>query len=565
MALVCVAGCARTEPPPAVVAPVPAAATAPVWFEDVTESSGVSFRYRNGEEAKEYAILETLGGGVALLDYDGDGLLDIFLPGGGYFENKEVRGHPCALYRNLGGMKFQDVTAAAGLGDLRFYTHGCAVADFDRDGWPDLLVTGWGRVALFHNESDGKGGRRFVDVTAKAGLDDNLWSTSAAWADLDGDGWPDLYVCHYVDWYPEKGKNECIGFDGKRRDICPPATYPARPHVLYRNQGDGTFRRAGPESGIRVDNPDGDFGKGLGVVACDFNGDGKPDLYIANDTTGNFLYLNETTSGTLRLKECGLTAGVARDAESNPHGSMGVAIGDFERTGRPAIWVTNYEYEMHALYRLAGKAGQPVFQHVSTRAGIGALGSTYVGWGTAFVDFDRDGWEDIVFVNGHPNYFPAAGGLKAQLPILLRNQRDGKFKRVGDEAGAYFAQRHHGRGLALGDLDNDGQPDLVISHLNEPVTILHGIPPPGTHWLGLEFVGKQHRPIVGAKVTIEAGGRQQTKFVVGGGSYLSASDPRLLVGLGAEAKIDRVSVFWPWGQMKTWRDLAADRYVRLEE
>jgi hypothetical protein len=556
---------------PLASAPDPPAETAraapagPPLFRDVTRGSGIDFTYRNGEEAGRYAILETLGGGVALLDYDGDGRLDVFFTGGGTFDGDAVRGHPCKLYRNLGGWKFQDVTAAAGLGGMAFYTHGAAVADYDRDGWPDLLVTGYGRLALFHNEPDGHGGRRFVEVTKQAGLTDDLWSTSAAWADLDGDGFPDLYVCHYVDWSPAHNPR-CLGFDGKSRDICPPANFEALPHRLYRNQGDGTFRDVSREAGLRLEHPRREYGKGLGVLAVDVDGDGKPDLYVANDMTDNFLYHNRSTPGRIRLEEVGLESGVARDDRGAPNGSMGLAVADYDGCGRPSLWVTNYELEDHALYHNDCAGGRPRFHFSTQVAGISAIGQTHVGWGTGFLDVDHHGGEDLFFAAGHPNHFPRApGSHRAQRPVLLRNLGEGRFRDASAAAGPYFQAEHNGRGVALGDLDNDGRVDLVISHLNEPVVLLRNEAGGGNHWLGVELVGRGHRDVVGARLTLEAGGRRQTRYATGGGSYASANDPRHVFGLGAADRITRLTVRWLSGREQHWDGLAVDRYHRLTE
>src|SRR5262245_38863688 len=271
----------------------------PAFFRDRTAGSGVDFTYRNGEEADRYTILESLGGGVALIDFDGDGLLDLFFTGGGYFDGDQIKGHPCRLYKNLGGWKFRDVTAEAGLDTIDFYTHGCAVADDDRDGWPDLLVTGYGRVALFRNVAKEGGGRKFVETTGAAGLRDASWSTSAGFADLFNTGYPDLYVCHYVDW-SFANHPACKGnAPGVERDVCPPQRFKPLVHALYRNNGDGTFRDATAEQHLRDD------GCGLGVVLADLNGDARPDVYVANDASNNHLYLNRGG----RLEEKGLFAG----------------------------------------------------------------------------------------------------------------------------------------------------------------------------------------------------------------------------------------------------------------
>jgi hypothetical protein len=535
----------------------------PALFRDVTAESGIEFTYRNGEEAGHYAILESLGGGVALLDYDGDGLLDVFVTGGGYFDGpdkKEIKGHPCKLYKNLGGFRFKDVTAEVGLDRLAggapwFYTHGCAAADYDNDGWPDLLVTGWGRLALFHNVPDGKGGRRFEEVTRQAGLTDSLWSTSAAFADLDGDGYPDLYVCHYVNW-SFANHPECPGYAGDvRRDICPPKQFEALPHRLYRNNRDRTFTDVTKEAGLRED------GKGLGVVVVDVNDDRKPDIYVANDTTDNFLYLNRSRPGRLRFDEVGMPSGVAVSETGVADGSMGVAAADYDGSGRPSLWVTNYENEIHALYR---NVGNNFFLFSTQVSGIAAIGRVYVGFGTAFLDVDQDGREDLVVTNGHVvRHSPRL----RQQPVLLRNEGGGRFRAITPQGGPYFRQGHVGRGLAAGDLDNDGRPDLVISHLNAPVVLLRNEAPSEHHWLGIELVGRDHRDIVGAKLVLEAGGQRQTRFAQGGGSYLSSGDRRHLFGLGTAAKMDRLTVVWPSGRTQEWDGgrLAAGRYHRLVE
>jgi hypothetical protein len=532
----------------------------PALFRDMTQQSGLMFAYRNGEEANHYAILESLGGGVALLDYDGDGLLDIFLTGGGYFagsDHHEIRGYPCKLYKNLGNWKFEDVTKAVGLDQPLFYSHGCAAADYDNDGWPDLLVTGWGRLALYHNEPvdphNAAKGRRFVEVTRPAGLADSLWSTSAAWGDLDGDGYPDLYVCHYVNW-SFANNPPCPGYSGDvRQDICPPKNFEALPHTLYRNNRDGTFTDVSVEAGLRRD------GKGLGVLMVDVNGDGRPDIYVANDTVDNFLYLNRSRPGVIRLEEVGLRSGVARGEDGTPDGSMGVDAADYDGRGLPSLWVTNYENEMHALYK---NRGDGFFLFSTSASGIAAVGRSYVGFGTAFLDVDQDGWEDLVIGNGH--VVRHASNLR-QRPVLLRNLGNGRFTDITAQGGPYFRADHRARGLAVGDLDNDGRPDLVISHVNEPIVLLRNETPAGHHWLGIELVAKADRDLVGTRLMLESGGRRQTRFARGGGSYLSSSDRRYLFGVRTAAEPGRLTVIWSSGLTQHWDDLAPDRYWRLIE
>jgi hypothetical protein len=570
---------------------------APGYFEDVTPSSGLAFTYHNGDEAGLATILESLGGGVALLDYDADGLVDIFLTGGGYFDGpdkKQIKGHPCKLYKNLGGFRFQDVTAAVGLdrlagGEPWFYTHGCAVADYDNDGWPDLLVTGYGRLALWHNVPDGKGGRRFEEVTRRAGLTDTLWSTSAAWGDLDGDGFPDLYVCHYVNWSWDNNP-PCKDYrDQTKPDVCPPKAFLGLPDTLYHNNGDGTFTDISDEAGLRRARPDAaygrlthlspearerlrradhakDYGKGLGVLIADLDDDGLPDVYVANDTSGNFLYLNR---GGGRLEEAAAERGVAGDENGTPTGSMGVDVADYNGTALLSLFVTNYQNEAHALYRSRGK-GQFVFASRST--GIAALGLDYVGFGTGFLDFDLDGHEDLFISNGHVVHYPPPPASVKQWPILLRNARrptdkphEVGFENVSARAGPYFQSRHLGRGVALGDLDNDGRIDIVLNPMNEPVVLLRNRHDSGHHWLGVKLVGQPYRDAVGARLELEVGDARLVRTTKGGGSYLSSGDRRVVFGLGPRDQVGRLTVRWNSGKTQAWEGLAVDRYHVFSE
>lgn len=570
VAVVLVFGCGPkpTEPAPPGTPTVPAAdpiLSGPPFFEDVTKSSGVAFTYHNGEEVPHLSILESLGGGLAAFDYDGDGLLDLYIPGGGYYggaDKKEVLGHTGRLYRNTGNFKFQDVTTAVGLDTLAsgkpwFYSHAAAAGDYDRDGWPDLLVTGWGRIALFHNEPDGKGGRKFSDVSAAAGLDRGVtWATSAGWADLDGDGFADLFVCQYVDW-SFANHPDCT-YDGKTADVCPPKKFKGLKSKVYHNKGDGTFADVSEAAGIQAGGEHAS--KSLGVVIVDVNADGKPDVYVANDTVANFFYLNKSEKGAIRFAEQGMQAGVGMDGGGLPNGSMGVDAGDPEGTGKPALWVTNYENEFHALYRNHSVGDRASFVFATQASGVGAIGQKFVGWGTGFIDFDLDGWEDIFIANGHAIRYPT-GATRLQKPVLFLNRGQGKFTDISARGGDYFASPHLSRGVALADFDNDGRTDVAVNNLNHPVALLRDVHPlDGRHWVGVELVGKDRRDVVGARVSLEGNGRTQTRFAKGGGSYASTPDRRFVFGLGSEGKVAKLAVVWPDGTKQEWSDVPLDRY-----
>lgn len=523
-------------------------------FENVTAASGLDFTYRNGEESDRFTILETLGGGVALFDYDGDGRLDVFLTGGGTIgKDDALGGLPNRLFRNEGSWKFRDVTAEAGLPtEGPFYSHGAAAADYDDDGWPDLLVTGYGRLALYRNV---KG--KFREVTKTAGLTDPgplHWSTSAAWGDFDGDGRLDLFVCHYVDW-SFANHPRCPGYKpGRKVDVCPPERFAPMPPALYWNQGDGTFHLA-QDAGLVP-------GKSLGVVAADLDDDGKLDLYVANDAQANFLYLNQ---GGRKFREEGAARGVAFNDLGHPDGSMGVDVADHDGTGRLSLFVSNYETEAHALYAATGNGR---FRFASRTEGITAIGTSFVGFGTCFADFDRDGAEDLFLANGHVVRFPAHAA-REQVPVLIRNLHlEGKkrFENVAAGAGEYFGGKYLGRGVAWGDLDDDGRIDLVISHTNAPAVLLRNTTPTDHHWLGVRLRGKKPHDPIGARVTLTIGDRKLLRVVKGGGSYLSTGDRRLVFGLGKATEVAELEVRWPDGARQSFSGskLAIDRYQILE-
>ncbi|MEY4177771.1 MAG: hypothetical protein RLY70_1345 [Planctomycetota bacterium] len=517
-------------------------------FDDVTATAGVKHIYRNGEESGACAMMESLGGGVAAMDYDRDGWVDLFFPGGGTIRESQAAGLPGGLWRNVGGRAFTDVTAVARTAAARVYSHGVAVADIDADGFPDLLITGFGGMQLLRNQGDGT----FEDRTSAAGLTDDRWSTSAAWGDINGDGVHDLWIARYLDW-SFANHPRCAGASRpERRDLCNPHDFQALPDSLYLGQGDGTWVDASREWGIRDD------GKGLGVVMADIDLDGDLDIYVANDTTANFLYRND---GPGRLVEVGLTAGCGLDATGAADGSMGVDIEDYDGDGRPDIWVVNYEREAHALYR-----GQPggLFTHASQVTGIAGVSGVFVGWGTMFADHDLDGDLDLLVSNGHTNKYPLSG--QRRQPLLLLNQQRGRFSRRTFAAGSFLGEPHDGRGVAAVDWDNDGDLDFAISRLNEPATLLANRSPTNRHWLALELTGVTGtRDGTGAWVQVAVGGQKWTRLAKSGGSYLSVSDRRLHFGLGDARTVSKVDVHWPGGRVQTLRNVAADQLLRLVE
>lgn len=522
-------------------------------FEEVAQARGVRFMYRDGQEAGHYAILESLGGGAALIDFDGDGSLDVYLPGGGaYGANREILGRPAALFRNQGQARaFDDVTQLASVQSAGHYSHGTAVGDYDDDGFADLLVTGYGGLQLFHNRGDGT----FVETAGSAGLTDALWSSSAGWGDLNGDGVLDLYVANYVDWSFSNHPFCNAAEDPKQREVCPPKRFEGLPHVLYFGVGDGTFRDGSRDAGLE---PDGLLGKGLGVLLADIDLDGDLDIYVANDTVPKFLYRNQ---GNGTFDEVGGQSGTALSDKATPDGSMGLDMGDFNLDGLPDLWVANYERESLALYR---NEGDCQFLHVSRRSGVTAVGAQFVSFGTLFLDFDRDGDEDIFVTNGHVIRFPVNSPL-LQLPLLFENRNE-RFMNVAPAAGACLGIPHVGRGVAGGDIDNDGDIDLVLSPINEPASVLLNESPNDNHWLRIRLIGvNSQRDAVGALVTLVCSSGRQTRQVKGGGSYLSQSERHCFFGVPREATIQKLLIRWPSGTMQEIADPAPDRDLTIVE
>lgn len=523
------------------------------WFEDVTDRTGIRFAYRDGQEAAQYTLLETVGGGVAAFDYDGDGSLDLYFPGGGRLAVEEahgapilqVAGRPSALYRNLGEFRFEEVTEAAGLKDDALYTHGCAVGDFDRDGRPDLFVTGYRGCRLYRNQGDGT----FEDVTQQAGIRCDKWAASAAWADIDRDGWLDLYVTTYAKWEPKAGER-FITPEGYR-DVSGVTDYAGERDCLFRNRGDGTFEDLSEQAGLVPAN------RGMGVVAADFDDDGWIDFYVVNDVEENQLYFG---GESLPLVERAALAGAALSSNGERDGSMGVDAGDYDGDGRIDLWYTNYSHQDDVLL---WNAGERTFENRTEMSGTFGTNRNWVGWGTFFLDVDGDGWLDLVAANGHTRY-KAVESEYDQPALLFRNDRGRKFVDVSEQAGAYFRQRHPGRGLAYADLDNDGAPDLIAVHQNDPVTVLKNRRTPAG-WVRLQLVGtRSNTDAVGAKVVVTSGNRSTTRWVLGGGSYLSHSDRRILVTV-TPAQPVKALVHWPAGAREAFSSLAPGKTHRLVE
>ena len=506
------------------------------WFETDSDSA-MSIVYRDGQDAKLMAILETVGGGSAFCDYDGDGDWDLLFTGGGEFhatEQLEIRGRPLRLLRNEGAGKFSLVTAEVGLASRQLFSHGCSVADFNSDGFPDLFVAGFGGSQLFRNEGDGT----FVEITEASRLHCDRWQTSGTWADVDRDGNLDLFVVTYVDWKPQIGER-CINTD-KIPDMCGPNRYPGQPDYLWRNNGDGTFADISETAGIALP------GRGFSAVAIDVNDDGWQDFYVANDVQENHLFLG---TGPGRFQETGALWGCAYSNKGEAQGSMGLGAADVNGDGWPDLWATNFTEEDNALYLNDRGRG---FTESAVSVGLAGVSWKWVGFGTGFADFDHDGWLDLVIANGHVQYF-SKGAPYRQPAQLFRNQA-GRFTEVSPNSGTYFRDVHPGRGLAIGDYDNDGAADVVIVHQNEPATLLRNRQP-ARHWVRLLLQGTaSNRDGFGAKVTLKLAGREIVRWVHSGSGYLSTSDPRVLLPL-FDDNAATVSVHWPSGLVEDFAGL----------
>ncbi len=536
--------------------------SAPPAFADDALASGLRFRFDNGATPARQ-LPETMSGGVGLLDYDGDGWFDVYLvqggpfppPGNGLLFPGDAHGLAAQrtsgdrLFRNRGDGTFDDATAVSGIANLaQGYGHGVAVGDFDNDGHPDLFITRWRAYALYRNQGNGT----FRDLTEAAGLGgDRDWPTSAAFADLDGDGDLDLYVCHYLQWDAEHPQ---ICFDEKKKKNrhCPPQRFWHLPDHMFRNDG-GRFVDVTIEAGINDS-----YGQGLGVIAADLDADGRVDLFVANDQSPNYFFRG---LGGLKFEEVAEISGLSGNGNGGFQAGMGVACGDLDGDGRPDLGVTNFYNESMTLYH---NLGGGVFTDHTGEAGLAVPTRYQLGFGTAFLDVDNDGHLDIAIANGHVDDFRPE--IPYAMPAqLLVGSDGGKLADVSVRAGPPWQVLRVARGLAAGDLDNDGRVDLLVVAQDVPLAYFHNRTA-GGHSLTLRLEGTtSNRDAVGARVTVLAGKRRQVRWRFGGGSYQSACDPRLHFGLGDAAVVDTLEVAWPSGRLDHFGPLAADAGYQIRE
>ena len=523
-------------------------AESPLHFADVTNSAGIGFTHANGATG-EFHLPETLGAGGAFLDYDNDGNLDLFLV------NSAA---PSALFRNNGDGTFTDVTASAKVNNQGSYGHGVACGDVDNDGYVDIYVTNFRANRLYHNNGDGT----FTDITAQAGVGDTRWSSSATFFDYDSDGYLDLYVVNYVNYRLDGSAPICLenpAFHAteKVRGYCHPKHFEGAPDRLYRNNGDGTFTDTTDVANIR--DPGGMFlGKGLGVVAADFDADGNPDLYVANDDTPNYLFYNK---GDGTFAEIAILTGCAYSADGVAQAGMGVDARDYNGDGFLDLFVTNFSYETNTLYR---NNGDGTFTDVSYKARLGEESYLFLGFGTGFFDPDNNGTLDIFVANGHifPTVEQTTDVLSYKQPNQLYwNQDDGTFVEMQFEG-----QDSVSRGTLFGDYDSDGDTDLLVTQLNGKVALLRNENRTANNYLRLKLIGtRSNRDGIGARVTLTLGTESQTREVRRGYSYLSSNDPRLLFGLGERPLVDKLQIRWQSGVVQTLGNLAVNQEFVVTE
>ncbi len=501
-------------------------------FKDITDQVQLSSVVDNGEDAGQFSILETIGGGVAVLDFDGDGFQDFYFASGGKLNDRQVTGLGGKLFRNSDNKSFKDVTLKSNSTCPKIYSHGISSGDFNNDGFADLMVTGYHDIALFINQGDGT----FVETSRAAGMTSPSWGTSSALGDFDGNGCLDIYIAHYVNWsFQNHPACKTKGQD----DVCTPGLFEGLSDIVYLNNMDGTFSPRSADIGLQPE------GKGLGAIAADFDLDGRIDIYVANDTTYNFYYKN--LGGT--FDEIGQKNATATDDQGTPQGSMGLCVFDYDKDLKPDIFVCNYENQTFGLYKYDEDS---YFRHSTTTAGLTALGTMFVAWGTVARDFDLDGDEDIIVTNGHVMRTSPA----EQPPLALINNGQSKFKRLSFAPDSYFSKSWRGRGLVAFDFDFDGDQDLLITHIKSNVALLRNETKTTGKWWKLDLVGtKSNRNGIGATVIIETTSTKLFRSVVGGGSYLSQNPYTVHWGLPNNDHVVQVTILWPSGAQQVLKDI----------
>jgi len=537
--------------------PTASTAALPGKFVDITARAGINFRYQASHTSKKY-LLETMGAGVALFDYDNDGRLDIFLVNGAPIADATPKGtipqktgptYWNRLYHQKADGTFEDVTEKAGLQGAG-YGMGVAVGDYDNDGFEDLYVTAYGGNKLYHNNGDGT----FSDVTVKAGVGGGGWSTSAAWVDLDGDGFLDLIVLRYLEW--DFDDIWCGEHKEGYRAYCHPDWFKPISPLVYHNNGNGTFTEVAAKVGLARP------GKGLGLAIADYDRDGHIDLFVANDSMLEFLYHNK---GNGTFEEVGLPAEVAVDIDGRTYAGMGVDFADYNNDGWPDILVTNLANQRYALYQNNGDGS---FTYVSTTSGISKMTLAHSGWGVRFVDYDNDGRKDLLIAQGHDldTVELTLPNLRYREPMLLARNTGNGFADVSAESGAIFQKAWVGRALATGDLDNDGRVDAVVTTNDGPAYVLHNETPSDNHWILLKLVGHQsNRDGIGAEVKATTASATQSATVTTASSYLSASDKRVHFGLGKDEVVQQIQVRWPSGILQVLKDIRANQILQIDE
>lgn len=525
-----------------------------VHFVDVAEQAGLSFQHISGSAEKNY-ILETIGSGVAWIDYDRDGWPDLFAVNGGSWEEL-VRGVPStgnALFRNSRDGTFRDVTRAAGVAGSQ-WGMGATVADYDNDGWPDLYVCNYGRNTLYRNNGDGS----FSDATQKAGVGDPSWSSSAAFGDADGDEWLDLYVANYIEFdhlNPPAWSPDC-----EYRGIqvhCGPSGLAASADTFYHNNGDGTFSLSTKEFGM-----DAAASYGMGAVWCDYDNDRDNDLFVANDSQANFLFQNQ---GKGKFKEIALTSGVAVNEDGQAQAGMGVSFGDYDHDGYFDLYVTNFSDDYNTLYR---NLGNGLFRDVTRGAALTLPSLVFLGWSANFFDYDNDGWEDLLVANGH--IYPQVDSRPIliqfrQRKLLFKNLGNGKFSEVGASREMGLTEQWSSRGGCFADFDNDGDVDIAVNNMDARLSLFRNEGGHSSgHWLRLNLEGRQNRSAIGTRVVVETDGRQMQEIRSGSG-YQSSHDLRLHFGLGSSQRVKKLTIRWTNGEEQNFQDVSADRDYLLRQ